>query len=114
MSSYFRDPQEAEGLMRSFFPESDSEGEVLVGSIKTIVGHTEGTAGLAGLIKACLALKNATVPPNLLFNRLNPEVEPFTAHLRVPVVNHPWPELPEGQPRRARLVEDAYAAYPTH
>ena len=92
--------------MKAFFPESDSEGELFVGSIKTVVGHTEGTAGLAGLMKAYLALQNATVPPNLLFNRLNPELEPFTRNLRVPTANQAWPELPDGKPRRARLVEE--------
>jgi hypothetical protein len=92
--------------MRPFFPEPDSEGELFVGSIKTVVGHTEGTAGLAGLMKAYLALRNATIPQNLLFNKLNPDLEPFTSHLRVPTANQPWPELPDGTPRRARLVED--------
>lgn len=92
--------------MKAFFPEADSEGELFVGSIKTVVGHTEGTAGLAGLMKACLALQNATVPPNLLFNRLNPELEPFIRNLHVPTTNQAWPEVPDGKPRRARLVEE--------
>jgi acyl transferase domain-containing protein len=64
---------------------------LFVGSIKTIVGHTESTAGLAGLLRACLALKHGMIPPNLLFNRLNPTVAPFTAHLRIPTTAQPWP-----------------------
>lgn len=102
----FSDPQEAEAIMKAFFPEPDSEGELFVGSIKTVVGHTEGTAGLAGLMKACLALQNATVPRNLLFNSLNPELEPFTRNLHVPTTNQAWPQIPDGKPRRARLVEE--------
>lgn len=90
--------------MRAFFPEGDTKGELFVGSIKTVVGHTEGTAGLAGLMKACLALRHATIPPNLLFNKLNPDLEPFTSHLHVPTASHSWPKLPYGLPRRARLV----------
>ncbi|KAF7719430.1 Polyketide synthase [Penicillium ucsense] len=77
----------------TFFPESDSEGELFVGSVKTVIGHTEGTAGLAGVMKACLALQNATIPPNLLFDKLKPDLEPFTAHLCVPTSSQPWPEL---------------------
>lgn len=96
----FWDPQEAEALMRAFFPQSDSEGELFVGSIKAVIGHTEGTAGLAGLMKACLALRNATFPPNLLFNKLNPDLELFTSHLRVPTANHLWTELSDGTTRR--------------
>ncbi|KAL4902785.1 hypothetical protein BDW74DRAFT_186745 [Aspergillus multicolor] len=108
------DPQEAEALMRAFFPGPDSDGELLVGSIKTVVGHTEGTAGLAGLIKACLALQNATVPPNLLFNQLNPDLEPFTSHLRVPTANVPWPDLPDGEPRRASVNSFGFGGTNAH
>ncbi|KAF5858310.1 hypothetical protein ETB97_004590 [Aspergillus alliaceus] len=108
------DPQEAEALMRAFFPESDSEGELFVGSIKTVVGHTEGTAGLAGLMKACLALRNATIPPNLLFNKLNPDLERFTSHLRVPTANQPWPELPDGTPRRASVNSFGFGGTNAH
>lgn len=89
------DPQEAEALMRAFFPDpAKADGELLVGSVKTVVGHTEGTAGLAGLMKTCLALQQKTVPPNMLFNSLNPDLEPFTANLRVSTASQPWPEVP--------------------
>jgi acyl transferase domain-containing protein len=90
-------------LDRAFFPDHDTaEGELLVGSIKTIIGHTEGCAGIAGILKACLALRHSVIPPNLLFNRLNPALKPFAKYLRIPISCEPWPEVPEGQPRRAR------------
>jgi acyl transferase domain-containing protein len=38
-----------------------------VGSVKTNIGHTENVAGLAGLLKAVLALKKGKIPPNLNF-----------------------------------------------
>ncbi|KAJ5706143.1 hypothetical protein N7536_001832 [Penicillium majusculum] len=108
------DPQEAEAIMKAFFPEPDSEGELFVGSIKTVVGHTEGTAGLAGLMKACLALQNATVPPNLLFNRLNPELEPFIRNLHVPTTNQAWPQVPDGKPRRASVNSFGFGGTNSH
>lgn len=74
-----------------------------VGSIKTVVGHTEGTAGLAGVIKASLALKQGEVPPNLLFRRLNPSIRPFYDRLEIPTSLTPWPTLPCGVPRRASV-----------
>jgi acyl transferase domain-containing protein len=52
----------------------------VVGSVKTNIGHTEGAAGVAGLIKVALALKHKTIPPSL--------------HLRTPNPNIPWQELP--------------------
>lgn len=76
---------------------------LLVGSIKTVVGHTEGAAGLAGIIKASLALEHATIPPNLLFDQLNPRILPFYANLRVPCQAQPWPSVPCGNPRRASV-----------
>ncbi|KAI3032561.1 Zinc-binding dehydrogenase family protein [Aspergillus niger] len=108
------DPQEAEALMRAFFPERDSKGELFVGSIKTVIGHTEGTAGLAGLMKACLALRNATIPPNLLFNKLNPDLEPFTSHLHVPTASQSWPRLPHGIPRRASINSFGFGGTNAH
>lgn len=111
------DPIEAEAIKTAFFAsqeQSDStngldgprgrEPEVLyVGSIKTVVGHTEGTAGLASLLKASLALQNATIPPNMLFNRLNPNVKPFYDNLELPIKSKPWPLTSPGQPLRASV-----------
>lgn len=98
------DPVEAEAISTAFFPgQSAASDRLLVGSIKTIISHTEGTAGLAGLLKASLALQNAIIPPNLLFNRLNPKVEPFYTNLRIPTSAVAWPVVPKGSPRRASV-----------
>ncbi|MFF2732414.1 type I polyketide synthase [Streptomyces sp. NPDC058008] len=55
-----------------------------VGSVKTNIGHTEAAAGLAGLIKATLALENALLPPSLHSGEPNPEVDWENIPLRVP------------------------------
>jgi acyl transferase domain-containing protein len=62
-----------------------------VGSTKSVIGHTEGTAGLAALLRGSLAVQNAAIPPNLHFNHLNPKIEPFYANLSVPTSLIPWP-----------------------
>lgn len=101
------DPQEARAIYNAFFGGEDGadvEDDVLyVGSVKTVVGHTEGTAGLAGLLKASLAIQNKTVPPNLHFNRLNPDIQPFYGKLQILTEAKPWPELPAGVPRRVSV-----------
>ncbi|KAH1303021.1 Non-reducing polyketide synthase pyr2, partial [Aspergillus fumigatus] len=100
------DPQEAAAIHASFFgPESvaDPLDRLFVGSIKTVVGHTEATAGLAGLIKASLSLQHGMIVPNLLMQQLNPKIEAFAAHLCVPTECVPWPAVPEGCPRRASV-----------
>ena len=73
-----------------------------VGSIKTVLGHTEGTAGIAAILKAALALKNSVIPPNLLFNNLSDSVKPFYENLKIPTAAIPWPDS-KGGPRRASV-----------
>jgi acyl transferase domain-containing protein len=92
-----------QALDQAFFPDhTAAEGELLVGSVKTVIGHTEGCAGIAGILKATKALQNGVIPPNLLFEKISPAVEPFTKFLRIPTACEPWPEVLPGQPRRAR------------
>lgn len=88
------DPIEAEAICNAFFPTSSpqSSGQPLyVGSIKTVIGHLEGAAGLAGIIKTSLAMKEKIIPPNLHFNTLNPAIEQFYGNLKIPVAPIPWP-----------------------
>ena len=96
------DPREAEAIARAFYSKG-AEDKLYVGSVKTIFGHTEGTAGLASLIGTMLALKHGIIPPNMHFNNLNPQVAPFYNHLEVPTKAKHWPKLPPGQPRRASV-----------
>ncbi|TDZ16978.1 Polyketide synthase-nonribosomal peptide synthetase [Colletotrichum orbiculare MAFF 240422] len=112
------DPQEASALVSAFYPGDDDayaeDDTLLVGSVKTLVGHTEGTAGLAGLLKACLALKHAEIPPNLLFDRLSPGVAPYYKHLRIPTRLQQWPAVADGQPRRASVNSFGFGGTDAH
>lgn len=98
------DPLEAEALHTAFF--QDVEGTfppIPVGSLKTIIGHTEGAAGLAGILKANLALQYRTIPPNMHFEELNPRIEPFYSSFRILEKAIPWPKLEDGAPHRASV-----------
>lgn len=103
------DPVEASAIYNSFFGRGAKRDSAItpsplqVGSIKTIIGHTEGTAGLAAVIKASLALQHQVIPPNMHFNQLKPELEQFYGPLNVPTAALPWPEVAHGQPRRASV-----------
>lgn len=96
------DPQEAEAISEAFYGNGASD-KLYVGSIKTIIGHTEGTAGLASLIGTSLALQHGVIPPNMHFNELNPRIAPFYGNLEVPTSAQPWPQLQPGQTRRASV-----------
>ena len=54
---------------------SESEGSLLVGSVKSNIGHLEMAAGMAGLMKAILGVCEESVPPNVGLEKLNPRVE---------------------------------------
>lgn len=71
--------------------------------MKTIIGHTEGAAGLAGLLKVVLAMQNESIPKNMHFDSLNPGVLPFYHNLHIPTQAFDWPSPPEGQPMRASV-----------
>ncbi|GAB1211417.1 hypothetical protein ATERTT37_000531 [Aspergillus terreus] len=108
------DPQEASALHQAFFSSSDEDTVLHVGSIKTVVGHAEGTAGLAGLIKASQCIQHGIIPPNLLFNRLNPALEPYARQLRVPVDVVPWPPLSPGVTRRVSVNSFGFGGTNAH
>ncbi|KAI1632403.1 hypothetical protein F4809DRAFT_656376 [Biscogniauxia mediterranea] len=121
------DPQEAAAIHKAFFAHTDGDsGEIAaddgfeeedvlyVGSIKTIVGHTEGTAGIAGLMKASLAIQNKIIPPNMHFTKLNPDIEPYYGNLKVPIEAREWPDLPPGVPRRASINSFGFGGANAH
>ncbi|RYO81441.1 hypothetical protein DL762_007113 [Monosporascus cannonballus] len=112
------DPQEAEAIATAFFGKDvGAPGkipELFTGSIKTVIGHTEGTAGIAGLLKCSLAVQHGIIPPNLLLDRLNPKVEPFCRHLRIPTEAQPWPATLPGQPRRASVNSFGFGGTNAH
>lgn len=99
------DPIEANGIRDAFFAEKvKREGNnLIVGSVKTAMGHTEGTAGLAGLIKTANAIKLGVIPGNLLFQSYNPKILPLLDHLALATETQMWPTPPIGQPRRASV-----------
>ncbi|KAL1610860.1 Type I Iterative PKS [Paraconiothyrium brasiliense] len=111
------DPVEAEAISRAFFSSTEkrsTEQRMYVGSIKTVIGHLEGTAGLAGLLKASLMVQNGLIPPNMLFKTLNPAITPFYTNLEVPTVATPWPNLPENAPRRVSVNSFGFGGTNAH
>lgn len=86
------DPVEAEAIARTFGKSRAADDPIVVGSIKTNVGHTEPVSGLAAVIKTAFALKNRLIPPNLNFEIPNPQIDLQGWHLKVPTAPVPWPQ----------------------
>jgi phthiocerol/phenolphthiocerol synthesis type-I polyketide synthase E len=64
-----------------------------LGSVKTSIGHLDAAAGVAGLIKAVLAVRDGIIPPNLHFSRPHPEVDLAGGPFYVPTKVRDWPEV---------------------
>ncbi|KAL8688776.1 MAG: hypothetical protein Q9224_004801, partial [Gallowayella concinna] len=108
------DPKEAAAIQSCFGGQCDDDSPLYVGSIKTVIGHTEGAAGLAGLLKGSGIIQRGVIPPNLLFNHLNPDVEQYYHGLQIPTVQRPWPKLPHGVPRRVSVNSFGFGGSNAH
>ena len=86
------DPVEIKALGRVLCEGRPAEHPLIVGSVKTNIGHTEGAAGLAGLIKVALCLKHKRIPPNLHFHHPNPAIPWQDYALMIPTQLTPWPQ----------------------
>jgi amino acid adenylation domain-containing protein len=69
------DPIEVSALTRVFRASTPNRGFCAIGSTKSNIGHLDAAAGIAGLIKTVLALKNKEIPPSLHFHRPNPLID---------------------------------------
>lgn len=91
------DPIEISGLIEGY--GGSTRGPLLVGSVKSNIGHLEAAAGMAGLIKILLALAHRTIPPSIHYRTPNPQIEFGPTQ----VVARPTPWERDDGPRRAGL-----------
>ncbi|MGC2332319.1 MAG: beta-ketoacyl synthase N-terminal-like domain-containing protein [Candidatus Acidiferrales bacterium] len=85
------DPIEAHALAAVFGPGRAKENPLIVGSVKTNVGHLEASAGIAGLIKVALAFQNEELPANLHFEKMNPHIDWSGMPVEILTRSRPWP-----------------------
>ncbi|MFF9158804.1 type I polyketide synthase [Streptomyces longwoodensis] len=95
------DPIEVAALTEAFRHSTDARGFCALGSVKTNIGHLGAAAGIAGLIKAVLALEHRQIPPSLHFDRPNPLIDFDAGPFRVPTALEDWPR--GEHPRRAAV-----------
>ena len=69
------DPIEIEALAEVFAKSKTESRPLMLGSVKSNIGHLEGAAGISGLIKAALVLTGECVPSNVGLNNLNPLID---------------------------------------
>ncbi|MDH5548248.1 MAG: SDR family NAD(P)-dependent oxidoreductase, partial [Gammaproteobacteria bacterium] len=84
------DPIEINALSQ-VFGERNNETKLLLGAVKSNIGHLEAAAGVAGFIKTVLTLQHEVIPPNLHLQTISPRIAPLLHGMRVAVTSNPWP-----------------------
>lgn len=69
------DWRELKAISESLGSERAIDNPIVVGSVKPNIGHLEGAAGVAGLIKGVLTLEHGKIPPNINFEKGNPNID---------------------------------------
>ncbi|MFM8808274.1 MAG: beta-ketoacyl synthase N-terminal-like domain-containing protein, partial [Chthoniobacterales bacterium] len=85
------DPIEAHALAEALCEDRPADRKLVIGSVKTNLGHLETAAGVAGLMKAALVANRGKIPPSLNFNEPSPHIDFDACRLRVPVQLEDFP-----------------------
>ncbi|HEX9307515.1 MAG TPA: SDR family NAD(P)-dependent oxidoreductase, partial [Anaeromyxobacter sp.] len=95
------DPIEVQALAAVYGEGRGPDAPLLLGAVKTNIGHLEAGAGLAGVAKVTASLLHDALPPTLHTSPLNPHIEWEALPVRVVDGLRPWPRHADGSPRRA-------------
>ena len=106
------DPIEVQAAAAAYGGSRDADRPLLMGSVKTNIGHTESASGAAGLIKVVLSLQHEVLPQSLHFDNPSPHI-PWDS-LPVRVVDEAMPWQTNGRPRRAGVSSFGFTGTNAH
>ncbi|KAK3313628.1 hypothetical protein B0H66DRAFT_503226, partial [Apodospora peruviana] len=86
------DPEEVHGAGTVFSPTRDADRPLIIGSIKSNLGHSEPAAGISGLIKIILAMEKGVIPGNPTFLKPNPRIDWAGDKVVATRAAIPWPD----------------------
>lgn len=102
------DPIEVEGVSRVFKRTNSEQGPVLIGSVKTNMGHSEATSGLTSIIKATLSLENARIPATIGVKNINPKIKVDEWGVKIVTKAIEWPGSKGLVPRTRRIGVNSF------
>ena len=102
------DPIEVEGVSRVFKRTNPGQGPVLIGSVKTNLGHSEATSGLTSIIKATLSLENARIPATIGIKNINPKIKVDEWGVKIVTKAIDWPNSDGLIPRTRRIGVNSF------
>ncbi|KAF2279780.1 phenolpthiocerol synthesis polyketide synthase ppsA [Westerdykella ornata] len=105
------DTTEAAAIQEVFGKVRDTQDPIIIGALKSNIGHLEGASGVASVIKTVLALEKGIIPPNANFEKANPRIPVDEWCVKFPVVPQTWPS--PGL-RRASLNSFGYGGSNAH
>ncbi|KAL8841188.1 MAG: hypothetical protein Q9170_001042 [Blastenia crenularia] len=105
------DPTEVQGVGSVFAATRAPEKPLLIGSIKSNIGHSEPSAGISGLLKAILAIENGVIPGTPTFINPSPKIDFVGNKVKAFRNTIPWPE---DSPRRASINSFGYGGSNAH
>ncbi|WP_417737890.1 SDR family NAD(P)-dependent oxidoreductase [Rosistilla oblonga] len=100
------------GALANVFAEPNRQKPLLVGSVKTNIGHLEAAAGIAGVIKTALAIQHRVIPPHLGFDSPNPHID-WDQPIEVAASGAIWTS-DEGQLQRAGVSSFGFGGTNAH
>ncbi|CDO89681.1 polyketide synthase [Mycobacterium triplex] len=106
------DPIEVQAAAAAYGGARDPNRPLLMGSVKTNIGHTESASGAAGLIKVVLSLQHELLPQSLHFDTPSPHIPWDSLPVRVVGESTPWQT--NGRPRRAGVSSFGFTGTNAH